>query len=126
MKKIIVFSLIALFVANVFELNQIVKLPALLHHYYEHKSENKYESFAAFLTDHYFEQHDHASQHHRHDDLPYKSSNCSSFHAVIVFFQNENHNTYHFSIFSTSLNKKPQPDFYLENFEGKIWQPPKA
>ena len=120
-----VISFIALFIANVFELHQLAKLPALVHHYFEHKSENQHQSFAEFLTDHYFEQHDHATQNHKHDDLPFKSTDCSSFHAAIVFVQTIMSSHYQPSLFLTNLIKEPQPDFYLQNFVGKIWQPPK-
>jgi len=125
LKKVLTLSFVALFIANVFELHQIAKLPALVHHYFEHHSENKHQSFADFFALHYFDQHSHATQNHKHDDLPFKSTDCSSFHAAIVFVQTIHASHYQPSLFFTSLIKESQPDFYFQNFVGKIWQPPK-
>jgi len=125
LKKVLTLSFVTLFIANVFELHQIAKLPALLHHYFEHKNENKQQSFKEFFVLHYFDNHSHAMQNHKHDDLPFKSTNCSSFHAAIVFVQTIMSGYYQPSLFLTSLIKEPQPDFYFQNFVGKIWQPPK-
>ncbi len=125
MKKVLVISFIALFIANVFELHQLAKLPALVHHYFEHNSENEQQSFADFFAEHYFDQQSHTTQNHKHDDFPFKSTDCSSFHAAIVFVQTIMSSHYQPSLFLTSLIKEAQPDFYLQNFVGKIWQPPK-
>jgi hypothetical protein len=125
LKKVLTLSFVALFIANVFELHQLAKLPALMHHYSEHKSENQHQSFAEFLTDHYFEQHDHATQNHKHDDLPFKSSDCSSFHGTIAFIQTLACSHYQPELFLTDLIKQPTVNFYFQNFVGKIWQPPK-
>ena len=125
MKKVLTLSFVALFIANVFELHQLAKLPALVHHYFEHNSENEQQSFADFFAEHYFDQQSHTTQNHKHDDFPFKSTDCSSFHAAIVFVQMIHANHYQPSLFFTSLIKETQPDLYLQNFVGKIWQPPK-
>lgn len=125
MKKVLIISFVALFIANVFELHQLAKLPALVHHYFEHNSENEQQSFADFFAEHYFDQQSHTTQNHKHDDFPFKSTDCSSFHAAIVFVQTIMSSHYQPSLFLTSLIKEAQPDFYLQNFVGKIWQPPK-
>ena len=108
---------------NSLELHEWMKLPMLVHHYFEHQSENKNETIMDFISNHYY-----GNNHHdkHHDDLPFKSNNCSSFHSTIVFY-NQIANIHLTPVIQLRLlNFNHYEASFIQSFTGKIWQPPKA
>lgn len=67
----ILFSAIYLFGAT--EASQLLKLPALLHHYYEHKTNNASITLSGFLYMHYMGNDNNSTDNMRDMELPFKT-----------------------------------------------------
>lgn len=110
------------------EAHQLLKLPVLLHHYFDHKETNNTISILDFISKHYGEDNSKTSHNHNdeHEKLPFKSNDCGVVHASLVYCDHFSFNfTYHVPVFSKETIA------YDDNFNGSsllvnIWQPPKT
>jgi hypothetical protein len=111
---------------SVMDLHDFVKLPRLIEHFQQHQIKNASVSFVDFLNLHYgseAERHD-KEEHHEHEDLPFKSPDCTFAHTVTlipVFDAPE---------LSTLVCNVSYSNFYQSTFSFDysqfIWQPPRA
>lgn len=119
----IFFLFIFLSTASVF--GEVLKLPILIQHYFEHSAENEEISILDFIIKHYGSEIDH---HHKndnhHEKLPFKSIDSHSLQiasltaAPFVIY----HHIEHYSKTKTpSYYQGTYPNSYLET----IWQPPR-
>ncbi len=127
MRKTIILLLLSTYLISVTDLKQILKLPFLIEHYFDHKTENQSLTFWDFIYSHY------ALENIKHTDykqdmkLPFKShSNCCSsvsYHFVDNFnytFEIQN------DVFVTRTPEIHYKTLFLKSAHlSSIWQPPR-
>lgn len=106
-------------------LGEVFKLPVLIHHYFEHSTEDKELSILDFLGEHYSGEIEH---HHKkgdhHEKLPFKSMDSHSVQVLSLIVPN-------LMIFKTipDFPKRSIPIHHLQIYTDahldSIWQPPK-
>ena len=78
MKKIFAISLFCLYLFSTTEMYQLLKMPLLLEHYFDHREENKDLTLFQFLNIHYTNPHPKDLNEAKDRQLPFKShSNCA-------------------------------------------------
>ncbi len=127
MKRFLVISFLFVFIGATTAFGELLKLPALIHHYSEHiqDEKNDYFSFFDFLAEHYAGDINHSDIHHDHDDLPFKTINSHIAQVLIIVPQS----TYHFqqvisvrSILKVVIHTQQN---YSNTHLDSIWQPPR-
>lgn len=131
MKKLALFVLLLNYLATVTPVGELLKIPALIKHYTEHKQENNID-FLHFMTDHYLsgDQKDGdvlaKDDEKKNKELPFKN---------IAF--NTTGLIYNLSDFGTILITSPDPAetgnttiyyntvFHTSSYLSRIWQPPR-
>ncbi len=110
---------------SMLDLHDLAKLPRLIEHYHQHKTKTIDVSFIDFLNLHYgseAEKHD-QEEHEKHQDLPFKTSDCTFTHTIIIL-----------PLFKapeiTSLESVVRySNFYHSTFSSEfsqsVWQPPR-
>lgn len=127
LKKFIAISLLAIYLLSLTELRQLVRLPALINHFNEHKSKDSSISLWKFLTIHYTTVELNDADSEKDMQLPFKSID-GSFNSVVLGFM---------PLSFIDLIKKPGHKdssayyFFAEKFLpaaylASIWQPPKS
>jgi hypothetical protein len=109
-------------------LHQLLKLPALLHHYFEHKHENSKVTFINYLSIHYLQtiQHTHDTSNLEHESLPFKANDCTVAHVFMAFITSGQF-ALQPSVFSKDVTLAHYSDLSLtSSCEANIWQPPKT
>jgi len=126
LKKIVAISLLSVYLLSTTELYQLLKLPLLVHHYVEHKQENKDLSLWGFLSMHYAHGIVKDSDYDKDMKLPFKTHDGCTNSTISVF------TAHHFSsgISKPVINEAKSFPVYLEEFAASsflsnIWQPPK-
>lgn len=124
MKKLIAISFLFVFLTANTAFGQILRLPTLIHHFFEHLEEDN-SSFFEYLIEHYADRINHPDTNHNdHKNLPFKTASSFTSNITIIFsestilippFFSENRDVKTFAI---TLNK------YLEGSLCSIWQPP--
>jgi flagellar hook-basal body complex protein FliE len=130
LKKIIAISLLSIFLCANTEIGQLLKLPTLIHHYFEHhndKDEDDHDiSFIDFLKKHYNENDNHPSNtKHDHQNLPFKTTDCNSINSVIALVQQTVFTLHTTSIISEKNIAAYTEQHYTSKSFGSIWQPPR-
>lgn len=115
-----VMVLVSLILGNT-EFHQLLKLPFLIAHFTDHKSENSALSFLSFLSEHYTADRQHHG--HEHKKLPFKSHECSHLTQVMIV---ESHQA---SVVFKPEFSATQPISLYEDMQPQevhvsIWQPP--
>ncbi|NHN25872.1 hypothetical protein FIA58_009315 [Flavobacterium jejuense] len=123
MNKVIAFLLITIFLCANTSIGQLLKIPNLIEHYNEHKSEvvNQSASFINFIKDHYLKKTENNQK--EHQDLPFKTFNSSVnllFTFSFVTFQLLEERFF-FDVNKTFFYKKS----FKSNLFTSIWLPPK-
>nr|WP_068891122.1 hypothetical protein [Pedobacter panaciterrae] len=125
MKKLI--SILITFVLLIFstELRELIKLPLLFQHYFEHKAINKDITFAIYLFDHYNSIPHTDDDEDRDNQLPFKSAD-QKFVLTSPAIPTSNR----FVIRLLTPVVLSRSSIYKENhipppFLGRVWQPPK-
>lgn len=123
MNKLIVLFLLFIFMCANTSIVQLLKLPNLIEHYKEHKSESDEDSisFIDFIKLHYSKNAEHS--HEEHHDLPFKTIESSSL--IIYFAMMENNQIETISFFNW---RKKIFGYYItfkSNLTSSIWLPPK-
>jgi hypothetical protein len=127
MKKTIAISFLFLFLCANTEIGQLLKVPALINHYIEHREyKNEHTvSFIAFVESHYnHKQHSDTDKHEEHKNLPFKTVNS----LVNILFAFNNQTEFLFlkpTIISTNISTPFSKDFYTSDVFACIWLPPK-
>ena len=127
MKKTVILLLLSTYLISVTDLKQLLKLPFLIEHYFEHKTENQSLTFWDFLHLHYAFEDVKNADHEQDMKLPFKShSNCStsiSYHFADNFI-------YTFDTPNSAFVTMPPVIHYKALFLksahlSSIWQPPR-
>ena len=128
MKKHFSYTLLIIYLFSALQLNEYLKIPILVDHFYEHQNENPKISLVEFLLEHYAHDDVLDADYDKDMKLPFKSHNHSSCacsnvtlcEQIYVYnFQNNN-----------VISKFKKPNFrytfsFISNFHSSIWQPPK-
>jgi hypothetical protein len=130
LKKIIAIFFLSIFLCANTEIGQLLKLPTLVQHYFEHRNNKNDDelgiSFISFLKNHYNQNSHHASDaKHSHKNLPFKTCNCQSFNTMMVLLQQPIFLLHHTAIISIIQITFYAEQHYTSKSFGSIWQPPK-
>lgn len=124
MKRAIVIFLTALFFISSTEFHELLKVPVLVTHYLEHKSETPDLTLAEFFSSHYSSNNTKDEDYARDSQLPFKAAEHLSS-SITVFLS-------HFGVKLPVPNFNSNIDlpFYRTSFVSfqllsNIWQPPK-
>jgi hypothetical protein len=128
LKKCIAILILAVYLLSSTELHQLLKVPFLVEHFFEHKEQNKDITLWQFLCLHYADQHAKTADYEKDRKLPFKSHDgcCANFVAYIAQ-----------DIPSVPLIDKPiynetqsfrlYKEVYAHaSYLDAIWQPPRA
>jgi hypothetical protein len=126
-KKLLPIFLLSIYLVSVTELHELFKLPQLVEHFMEHKSEDSKTSLLNFLVMHYANTDDGDGDKSKDMKLPFKSNHdCANFaNTGFISF-----NTFSLAIKSTPIKSKiyktNATDFISSAYLSSIWQPPKS
>lgn len=104
------------------DMEELAKIPALIHHYLEHKAQSKTElSFAQFLKEHYSQSTENNTD-KSHKNLPFFEHQCPGLVFVLPVFK-----FFHYPHCDLIESKYPS---YKESFSqhpaAEVWQPPQS
>ncbi len=126
MKKTTVILILTAYLFSITELHQLLKLPIVFQHYYEHKQWNKDISFIDFLDMHYMHGNPPFSDYDEDMKLPFKTfDNCISTIIPVIVPQNIKITA------DQPVQVKPEQrsawldEFIPSSYLSRIWQPPK-
>lgn len=125
-KRLIAISFLLVFISANTAFGELLKLPILIHHFWEHRQAASNETIIDFLCEHYSDtiQHD-DDKHHDHEKLPFKSADCHFAQVVITVpeqrFLIEKKIFFIPTIKQPIYNIEPHANEYLH----LIWQPPR-
>ena len=108
------------------ELGQLLKLPALIHHYLEHEEDDAGISFVSFLHKHYDEEKSHSSANNEHEKLPFKSHDLGFSQTNLIYQLPIGFELQRGKPISTKENIIYSPAFHPMSVLSRIWQPPKS
>lgn len=127
MKRFLVLSFLFVFIGATTAFGELLKLPALIHHYSEHVHDEKNAdfSFFDFLAEHYDGTIDHSDSHHDHEDLPFKTIN-PNIAQVLITLPQPSFSIVQVTFVQTKLKKSFQHnDDHSNTYLNSIWQPPR-
>lgn len=126
MKRFAIILLLFTFLSSNAVFGELFKLPALIHHYLDHRQLENSVSFLDFIKEHYINVAKHGDYtHHHHENLPFKSLDSHPNPVFTIVY------TYPFVIDKIVITKDDvavciyQDDNYSDNYLDKIWQPPR-
>lgn len=126
MRKLFAIAFLSLYMFSSTECFELLKLPALVGHFYQHQEENKSITLWSFLCMHYAHGDVNDSDRDQDMKLPYKSADCNNGLAFVIIIPDNN---YEFNRIKSPRKNKADNNFYLSRFYssnyGSIWQPPK-
>jgi hypothetical protein len=107
--------------------HELLKLPAFIKHFIEHKKENKNITLIEFMHIHYAQGNVMDKDHDRDMQLPFKSEEAC-LPAGSVAFVPFSIPEFSFHSYPVVINQIPVTDVSFESFQSlsNIWQPPKA
>ena len=105
------------------ELHQLLKLPVLLHHFAEHKQEDKNISLFSFIIMHYFKGNPVDKDYDKDMQLPFKTADCTPLISIAVPPQNIT--TERPEFFIKHSYPAIKNNNILPSCTSDIWQPPK-
>ncbi len=127
MKKFSVILILTAYLFSTTELHQLLKLPVVFEHYFEHKQLNKDISFLDFLDMHYMHGSPQSIDYDQDMKLPFKTlDKCVGTTIPVIVPQNIN-----IPIHLPVQLKKAQrfimkDEFIPSSYLSRIWQPPKS
>ena len=109
-------------------MGELLKLPILVHHYFEHDEKDEHESIIQFLMEHYAELHASINQHHANDhrNLPFKSTEKEYFTISTTLVPNAFQSSEPAIISFNSFNPLRKESSVYSHFHADIWQPPRS
>ena len=125
MKKIISISILTAYLCVSTEFIQLLKIPLLVEHFIEHKTENKDITFKDFFIIHYLEKQHVDGDYEKDMRLPFKTINTSVtsiVHSIpsLLSSLSRNHDN------REGIEFNPYEDLFIDNvFISSIWQPPR-
>ena len=128
MKKIIAISFLFIFLCANTEIGQLLKLPNLIEHFFEHHDheDERNISFLDFVKSHYNDNHKHSDtdKHDEHQNLPFKTINTHV--NTVIAFENQSTISFRKPISIAINNTVPyHREFYTSDVFACIWLPPK-
>lgn len=128
LKKIIHILLIGLYLFCSTELKEMVKLPVLFQHFYEHKALDEQMTFFGYLEHHYSDVPHTDNDEDRDNQLPFKTNNLFAGSvispAVTPQFSIQIKKASQLIVNSKIMVNNDHID--VLSYAGKIWQPPKS
>lgn len=109
-------------------MRELVKLPVLFQHYFEHKELNNQITFLNYVVDHYNEVPHTDNDEERDNQLPFKSTTTQTACVQSSLAIPQNHQIL-VKVPVRPLIKLDAPyvEYYIPNsYQSKIWQPPKV
>jgi len=128
MQKISVILLLSIYLFSTTSFGQLLKLPVLIHHYFEHIQEDKDTSLIDFLSKHYSGKINHqhpGSEQQEHKNLPFKSADGHFAQFGVIVPQRIVQADVSLWITITRKKHQNQQD-YSTNYLNTIWQPPRV
>ncbi len=108
-------------------LQDIVRLPVLVAHYFHHNHTDKHIHFKDFIADHYSDHEHHDKDHDNHNDLPFHnhdfSFQLSIFTIAVLDFFPTLQTNYGLAISKSKIISRQH--FYSSTALSSIWRPPK-
>jgi ABC-type Zn2+ transport system substrate-binding protein/surface adhesin len=128
LRKTIAISFLLIFLCANTEIGQLLKLPNLAEHFFEHHDhEDEHNiSFLDFVKSHYNDNHKHSDtdKHDEHQNLPFKTLNTNV--NTVIAFENQPSIIFNKPISIAINNTVPyHKKFYTSNVFACIWLPPK-
>ena len=127
MKKYTVILILTAYLFSTTELHQLLKLPIVFEHYYEHKQLNQDISFLDFLDMHYMHGSPLSVDYDQDMKMPFKTiDKCLNAAIPVIVPQNVNiaiHQPVQLKIKKRFIM---QDEFVPSSYLSRIWQPPKA
>lgn len=117
--------LVILLCANT-QVGQLLKLPVLIHHYFEHHYDGGGIPFADFLYKHYYDEKSHSSPNNEHERLPFKSHDLGFSQTTLVFQSPVAFDLQTDKPIATKEITSYSEGFYSSFISSRIWQPPKS
>ncbi|MCO6494255.1 MAG: hypothetical protein J5I91_01060 [Bacteroidetes bacterium] len=127
MKRLIAIIFLLGFLNTNAALGEILKLPILVHHYFEHLNTIGKIDFVDFISEHYSNHINHAdADDHDHEKLPFRSVDCQS--PTLITISPDESPIFSSLDFLFEKSKKPvfKTSQYSNDFLTQIWQPPKS
>jgi hypothetical protein len=126
LKKLVPIFILSFYLISTTSLRELVKIPVLFQHFFEHKDLNQEITFFTYLVDHYNDIPHTDNDEARDNELPFKSSssqNASGLSYAVPQF-------YSFHVKTLVRKEVKVNPVYQEGHipsicQGKIWQPPK-
>lgn len=128
MKKISAILLLSVYLFSTTGFSQMLKLPVLIHHYFEHIQEDDDISFIDFFSKHYtgkINHHHQGSEQQEHKNLPFKSADIH-FLQIAVIVQPYFSQTDIPLWLPAKKQRHPNQQDYSTNYLNTIWQPPRV
>ena len=127
MKKLIPILFLSIYLVSATELHELLKLPQLIEHFMEHKSDNKQTNFFDFLFTDFSSSNDGDYVIEIDVNLPFKANDKCIGSAPVAFVSNH----FDYSIIKPVYSDKKSYSKYTElfiqsSFLSTIWQPPKS
>lgn len=114
-------GLLLILMLNNTEFHQLMKLPVLVNHYFDHKQLNHSLSFVDFIFIHYSD--DLESNDQTHHELPFKSHECQHMTSLVLVCEFPSYTPLKIANGPLVLATY-QESIYASNSLGAIWQPP--
>jgi len=104
---------------------QLVRLPTLVHHYWEHVEWDNNPSIVDFLKQHYAKEINHSDdKHNDHENLPFKAMEVQSTHVITIVPSLSHSLSLHPE--AVAIKQAIYKKLYISNaYLSSIWQPPR-
>lgn len=127
MKKFTAILILTAYLFSTTELHQLLKLPVVFEHYYEHKQLNKDISFLDFLDMHYMHGSPLSYDYAEDMKLPFKTfDKCVSTVISVIVPQDMNISGGQPVQVKTEQRFIMKHEFIPSSYLSRIWQPPKS
>lgn len=127
LRKLIAISLFSIYLFSTTELHQLLKLPFLVTHFLEHKTQNGDITLLTFLHLHYANGHQKDADYDKDMQLPFKSNDGCINASIAPFIPISLSTEISRPVYIQSNNFTLRYDVDINSFFlSNIWQPPKS
>lgn len=126
MRPAIATFLLIVFLLSSTQFNQLLKLPKLVEHYLEHKSENKTLSVWQFLYLHYGQGEVHDKDYEEDMKLPFKTQSVCNTQGIVHKPGSLVFKAPAFVLAGKKINAYDVTEFIATNTMDNIWRPPQS
>jgi hypothetical protein len=108
-------------------LQEMVKLPVLIAHYFHHNHMDRHMHFADFITYHYSNQQHHGKDHDNHNNLPFHNHDFNFQQSIFMVAELDIFTTilYNYCIDNCNTKIISRQHFYSSTALSSIWRPPR-